>query len=268
MTVMETVSTRCRPSARPPREPPPHGRCVLVNVGSWLDEYDRDARLVPALLAILPLVLAAIGLGLEGNPIVASVAAVLIGVGVPMVVAKQVGDRGRALEATLFAGWGAPPTTLILVPPMNEPTGEIQRQRRTRLERLSGVSLPLSPIPNASEIEKYQAAVRWLIEHTRDRAKFPVVWSELKSYGFERNALAIRIFGLLASGVATAALLAASVAGASGADLAVVSNGALGSVCAIVGLWWLRVPSANRVRMAADRYAERLLDASALLSSS
>ena len=159
--------------------------------GSWLDEYDREARLVPALLTILPLSLAAIGLGFEDNAILVSVIAVLLTVGVPMVVAKQVADRGRVIEAALFAKWGAPPTTLMLVTPTDGPVGEILRQRRARLEGGSGISLPTNPALADSAIETYQAAVRWLIENTRDHTKFPVVWAELKNYGFDRNTLGL-----------------------------------------------------------------------------
>lgn len=233
--------------------------------GSWLDEYDREARLVPALLTILPLSLAAIGLGFEDNAILVSVIAVLLTVGVPMVVAKQVADRGRVIEAALFAKWGAPPTTLMLVTPTDGPVGEILRQRRARLEGGSGISLPTNPALADSAIETYQAAVRWLIENTRDHTKFPVVWAELKNYGFDRNTLGLRILGQVTSALGVLALSAGATAGALGADASVWPNVVLASVCTAVGLWWWRVPSEHRVRTAADRYAERLLDASALL---
>jgi len=235
-----------------------------VNWGSWLDEYDREARLVPALLAILPLALTAIGLGVQDNAILVSVIAALLAVGVPMVVAKQVADRGRTIEAALFARWGAPPTTLMLVPPAEGPMGEILRQRRARLEQASGISLPTNPALTDSALETYQAAVRWLIENTRDRTRFPVVWAELKTYGFERNALGMRSTALCSSCLGVAVMVAAAIAGALGADLSVGVNVVLAGACALVGLWWWRVPSESRVRAAADRYAARVLDTSAV----
>jgi hypothetical protein len=238
-----------------------------VSWGSWLDEYDREARLVPALLAILPLALAAIGLGFNDNPILLTVVGVLVAVGAPMVVAKQVADRGRAVEEALYVKWGAPPTTLMLVPPSDEPIGEILQQRRARLEQASGISLPTDPTLTDVATEKYQAAVRWLIENTRDHNTFPVVWSELKTYGFERNSLGLRRAGILSSLAGILALIAGAVAGAYGAPLSVSATVVLAGACAVVGLWWWRVPSEDRVRTAADRYAARLLDAAALLSS-
>src|SRR5215218_4103235 len=206
-----------------------------MNWGNWLDEYDREARLVPALVAILPLVLTAIGLGLENNMILASVIAALLAVGVPMIVAKQVADRGRAVEAKLFTKWGAPPTTLMLVPPADGPSGEIQRQRRARLEKASGISLPTNPALTGSEVETYQAAVRWLVENTRDHTRFPVVWAELKTYGFGRNALGLRSIALFTSALGVLALTAGATAGALGAHLSVGTNAALSAVCALAG---------------------------------
>ena len=236
-----------------------------MNWGSWLDEYDREARLVPALLVILPLVLVATGLGFDNNPIVISVVGVLLAVGAPMVVAKQVADRGRAVEKTLFSKWGGPPTTLMLVPPADGTIGDIRQQRRARLEQVSGITLPTSPTLDGSTIETYQVAVRWLIENTRERTKFPVVWSELKTYGFERNALGVRGVGMMTSGISAFILLGLTVAAAYGANFSVITSALLTAVVAVVGFWWWRIPGEGRVRTAADRYAERILDASALL---
>jgi hypothetical protein len=236
-----------------------------VNWGSWLDEYDREARLVPALLSIFPLVLVAIGFGVQDNPVLASIIAVLFTLGAPMVAAKQVADRGRAVEQTLIAKWGAPPTTLQLVPKSDGQGGELLRQRRDRLERVSGISLPTGPELTDSTVQTYEAAVRWLIENTRDRAKFPVVWAELKTYGFERNALGLRTLAMTTSGCGVLALCVGAVAGSRGADVSVGTTAALAGVCALVGLWRCRVPNETRVRRAADRYAERVLDTTAAL---
>src|SRR5688572_7654714 len=96
-TATASSSTPCPRSGRLPRDTQARDeRAPAVNWGSWLDEYDREARLVPALLAVLPLAFAVIGLGFEDNPLLLSIVGALVGVGVPMVVAKQVADRGRA----------------------------------------------------------------------------------------------------------------------------------------------------------------------------
>jgi hypothetical protein len=237
-----------------------------MNWGSWLDEYDREARLVPALLALLPLVLAAVGLGFEKNAILVTVVGILLAVGLPMIVAKQVANRGRALEESLFAKWGGPPTTLALLLPAIGPAGEVLRQRRARLEHLTGIGLPTASTLTHTDADVYKAAVRWLIENTRDRSKFPVVWAELKSYGFERNLLGMRTVGVITSAISAVALAIGLVAGARGANLSVATNATLMAVCIGAGLSWWFVPRETRVRVAANRYADRLLDASAGLT--
>lgn len=236
-----------------------------MNWGSWLDEYDREARLAPAMLALLPLALIAIGLGMENNAILTSVVAALLAVGAPVILAKQVADRGRVIEASLFAKWGAPPTTLMLVRPVEGASRYIQQQRRTRLEKACGISLPTNPVLSDADLETYQAALRWLVENTRDHTRFPVVWAELKAYGFERNTLGLRTMALFTAAIGVLTLTAGAITGTLSADLSPRPNLALAATCALAGLWWWRVPSESRVRAAADRYAERILDTTAIL---
>jgi hypothetical protein len=232
-----------------------------VNRGSWLDEYDREARLVPALFALVPVVLAGVGLGFADNLLLGAGTGILITVGAPMLVAKQVANRGRHLEKSLFAAWGGPPTTLKLVPPADAPLGEIRKQRRDRLEQATGITLPTSSTLNLVDAETYQAAVYWLITNTRDHVRFPVVWTELKSYGFERNLLGLRPLGLASSAASVMALAAGLVAGLLGAEVASIPLAILCAVCVAIGLAWWFGPNEQRVRVVADRYAERLLDA-------
>jgi hypothetical protein len=231
-----------------------------MNWRSWLDEHDREARLVPALFILAPLLVAAIGLGFADNPLLGAVIGVLSAVGAPILVAKQAANRGRALEKSLFAAWGGPPTTLALVPPADAPMGEIHKQRRDRLERATDIALPTSSTLTPTDAETYQAAVHWLITNTRDHARFPVLWAELKSYGFERNLLGLRPLGLASSAISALLLAAGLVAGALGADVALAPLAILCAVCVAIGLAWWFIPNEQRVRVTADRYAERLLD--------
>lgn len=236
---------------------------------SWLDEYDREARLVPALFALVPVVLAAVGLGFADNPLLGASIGILIAAGAPMLVAKQVANRGRDLEKTLFTGWGGPPTTLKLMPPADALLGEIRKQRRERLEQATGITLPTSSTLNPTDAETYQAAVYWLITNTRDHLRFPVIWTELKSYGFERNLLALRPLGLASSAASVIALAAGGViVGLLGAEVALAPLAILCAVCSAIGLAWWLGPNEQRVRVVAGRYAERLLDATNALTQS
>jgi hypothetical protein len=44
--------------------------------------------------------------------------------------------------------------------------------------------------------EAYEAGARWLREHTRDTARFALLFKENINYGFQRNALGLRWIGL------------------------------------------------------------------------
>ena len=49
--------------------------------------------------------------------------------------------------------------------------------------------------------EVYQSGVRWLLNHTRpeDNKKFDLIFKENVAYGFRRNALGVKAFGLVIS---------------------------------------------------------------------
>src|SRR5208282_1928984 len=54
--------------------------------------------------------------------------------------------------------------------------------------------------PEAAD-EVYQSGVRWLLNHTRpeDNKKFDLIFKENVAYGFRRNALGMKWFGLIVS---------------------------------------------------------------------
>jgi len=101
----------------------------------------------------------------------------------------------------------------------------------------------------------YEAAVAVLKEHTRDISQHPMVHHENASYGFRRNTLGLRPFGILASLTGLGAALVAAVA--------VPGDIAAFLVAAFIDLllllfWWGTVTQAW-VRRAAEAYADALL---------
>jgi hypothetical protein len=42
----------------------------------------------------------------------------------------------------------------------------------------------------------YNSAIRWLLEYTRDKEKFPLVFIELAAYGFRRNLYGLKPYGI------------------------------------------------------------------------
>ena len=175
----------------------------------------------------------------------------------------------------MWASWGGAPTTHLLR--LRDPSNNLTLRRlRAKLEDLVGYRLPTKQEekadPDGADRE-YERAVSFLREATRDRSKFPLVFSENTHYGFRRN-----LWGLKTYGVAIASLAAIG----SWAMLLLLSLGIppsevwldilvhnpdrqvitrlIGSIIntVIVGLW-IFVVKPQWVKVAADAYAERLL---------
>ena len=229
--------------------------------GYWLDDYERSARLMPGLLAIAPIVVAALGFGVPAAIWPSSIGAALAVIVGPVLLAKYVRSRGLAREDKLYRRWGAPPTTLLLRPPPSG-AGAILAQRRAHVERVTGVELPSHA--HNDDPETYQAAILILRSKTGDHARFPTVFAELKGYGFERNLLGIKPEGLVLSGFATLALgVAAIIDALRDTSLNLTSLTIAFVAAALLVIFWTTWPNPRRVRRAGDKYAERLIDAAA-----
>jgi hypothetical protein len=102
----------------------------------------------------------------------------------------------------------------------------------------------------------YETAVDVLKECTRDTSQFPLVSTENARYGFRRNMLGLRPFGLASSllGLIVAIVAAASITASRSAFLA----DAVIDLLLLLVFWWKTVTRAW-VRRQAEAYAEALL---------
>lgn len=233
----------------------------------WLDEYERSARLAPGLIALLPLPILVTAFGLRQNPIIAILVSLLVAVGGPLVLAKFVRSRGRALEKNLYQEWGGPPTTLLLTPRNPNDFSAILAQRRSNVEKVTGQTLPTSPSPNDEDAQAiYGAAVAVLRQKTYDHKAYPLIFAENKSYGFERNVLGVRMQGIC---LACAGFIASAIGGGLAASHEFnASSTALISAAIILiplNIFWIFWPTKTRVYDAANLYAQQLLDAAVTL---
>jgi hypothetical protein len=110
--------------------------------------------------------------------------------------------------------------------------------------------------------DAYASACRWLREHTRDAKKYPRIADENISYGFRRNSLGSRSYGMTI----------AAISGISAAALMIMFMIYLGQLVSVLHLssfaldlaflwYWLIVVKPEWVRDAADAYARALLAA-------
>ena len=243
-------------------------------VASITDPYDRQARLFPALLALLPLFVTVGSIYGPKLSALTNLMTVVIACGGLYLLAQISRDRGKALEGKLFAEWGGKPSTQLLR--HRDPSIEAATKARYHafLSRKLGQALPDSSQesndPKAAD-DVYQSAVRWLLNHTTDHERFQLLFKENISFGFRRNALGLKPIALfLAVACVVFVLVKYDVVTASGWSngfLAKLPDEAwLSLVASLAGAGiWIAFFNKQAVRVAAFTYAETLLRACDML---
>jgi hypothetical protein len=217
------------------------------------------ARLAPAMIAAVP-ALALTGFGaFTAN---SSVRAVTVVAGaVAIAVAGLVRGAGRRIEPALWASWGGSPT-LQRLRWRTRDAGVVERLHERMRSRL-GATLPNAREEVADPLkadQRYEEALTTLRTRTRDRQKFHLVVHENVEYGFRRNSLGIRRYGL---GIAVGSCALSLFLSARSEDW---RQWLISAVIALFGvIYWAKVVTPGWVRAAAELYADRLLEAIDLL---
>jgi hypothetical protein len=242
-----------------------------VNVFS-LDRYQWQARLVPGLLALLPVAVTITALGLRHAPVVSVIISLLSLAGGPVLLAEFVRGLGLQAQEKLWKSWGGAPTTIALR--LREPTANsIQRDiRRRAVQKVTGIQLASTRRESANPDHADQAidaAISRVRELTRHDERFYMVQAENQGYGFQRNFYAVRWVGrtvaLLGLLVTLGFMLWPVI---SGEHLDLQTAYVLGLAAnALIGLGWCLLPSAKQVRRGADKYVHQLLEAATTLAA-
>jgi hypothetical protein len=229
-----------------------------------LDEYDRNARLKPALMVILPASLTIAGLGAGFSAAGGVLSGSLTAIGFTYVLAQLARDWGKRKEPQLFSAWDGKPTTAKLRhrnPAANPHT--LGRYHKIA-SRLIGKPLPTiaeeQADPRSADLI-YESVGDCLREKTRDKKTFPLIFKELVSYGFRRNLWGMKPFGVVLACVCIAVQLVILTREiliqhpiAATPVLMTLAN-------VLLLLGWLFIVGPNWVRVPADAYGDRLLAA-------
>ena len=227
------------------------------------DSYSIRARIFPVYVTATPVILtlaAVLPQGLE-LPLAGAAAIALAPLSF---LASQVGaDFGKRLEAELWLKWGGPPTTRFL----RHGNTEFNRVTRERIHKKLhsfGLHIPSDDERQQNEHNTdsyWEACTEELILRTRDKKKFPLVFKGLTEYGYRRNLLGLKPFGLpiclLACVVCVFQLWITS---STGSSLAVGVSATLLSFALLAT--WLFWVTGNTVAISSKRYARFLLEAS------
>jgi hypothetical protein len=174
---------------------------VIDFIEKNFDDYNRKARLTPALLVGLPLTL--IALALFPNEIWSwgGVISLLAWFGMLRLLAQLARDMGKAKEDELYTAWDGKPTTYLLR--YRNAQNKVKLARwHSKLHDLTGQQLPsqseeLAEPDIADQV--YDTCVRFLIAKTRDHSKFSLLYEENCNYGFRRNLLGMKLLGIITS---------------------------------------------------------------------
>jgi hypothetical protein len=225
-----------------------------------LDEYAVKARVFPAFLVLLPLGICAAQFVGFGSAIVAACSAFGGTALLSFVLAQWSRDAGKLKEQSLYRRWGGMPTTTYLRHRNQTVSATVRTRRHQRLQRLApDLILPSvrAEADNPDEAdERYEAATKVLIQRTRDKEKYGVLFQELIDYGFRRNTWGLK-------GSAITLLIFVMVLDA--AFIAFHFHSAYNSITLMLFVGclavWILFVTPDWVYRAARCYAERLFDA-------
>jgi hypothetical protein len=238
----------------------------------WLDKYERQARLVPGVVALLPVAITVTALGLRHASVVSVIVSLLSLAGGPIVLADTVRSLGLKAQSKLWASWGGPSTTIALR--LREATSNaVQRDIwRTAVQKVTGIKLvsERGESSNAGRADQtIEAAVSRVRELTRDDRRFYMVQVENRGYGYRRNLYAMRTIGRTIAFFCSLVIVGFALwplAGGKNMDFQLAY--VLGVVIdVLIALGWYLLPSSGRVREAADKYAYQLFQAAVTLSA-
>lgn len=237
----------------------------------WLDEYERQARLAPGVLALLPVAVVVVIYGVSFSPLVTSLGSLLFLAGGPLLLAETVRHQGRKIQEDIWQSWGGSSTTRKLrlcESSQNTVRREAWRTAISSVTKIELQSLRSEKANPERADETIELAVSKLRDRTRDSVKFPRVKKENRSYGFQRNIYGIRWFGRLVSVGALLLVLTYLLWVYQGVGWSILgfSNFAAFASLVMFLFFWLLVPSLGRVKSAADAYADELLNAAILIA--
>ena len=171
----------------------------------FLDHYEIRARLQPALLTLFPVFYTVAVTYPELYTIVNSLIALVTACGVLVLFSHLCRSGGLKLEKRLFAI-----NDQLLMPSvrwMRHDDHHLEAPTKKRYCSFFQTSIPSLNWPSAEDEarasdaanEVYRSANRWLIQKTRDRARFELLYKELVNYGFRRNLRGAKAVGIILS---------------------------------------------------------------------
>lgn len=233
-------------------------------LSSLFDEFSLSARVRPALLALLPLIVVTYISAPSLYNIVAMLFSIIVACGLVTALAHYARHQGRITEKRLYASWGGKPTTMML----RKADTTLDPYTKTRYHKYLAEQIDGWAAPSVEDEQKsqdttdklYDSAVRWLLEKARDKKQYRLLFKENISYGFRRNSRGIKRFGTVCSLVSLTLIFVSIYPSTEYLNIKKYILEYSSSVFSIIMLvWWLVVVNDAWVKDSAESYALRLL---------
>lgn len=237
-----------------------------------LDLYTLKARVAPVMIVALPLVLTAVCWRADELAQWQTVWSIILASGGGILLGEFGRTRGKALELKLYASWGGRPTTRMLRWRSSTNLELLKRYRRNIGRIVPDVQMPTEEQEAkdpATADSVYDAVTKTLISKTRNKRKYDLVFKENCSYGFRRNLWGLKPYGAIVTVLAlvvTATLILMDLIESRQMTSVETLQVACLAVASILAYAWLCVIKPSWIRVAADAYAERLLEATEVLA--
>lgn len=224
-----------------------------------LDRYDRNARLYPAFLCLLPLfVVIALWLPKVWT-LLGGLVSVVIGCGLIYFLAQIVRYLGRGIEKQLGDRVGRARSAVLLSHADTFIPSDTKARYHQYL-RDHGINVPnveLERTDPAAANQGFRSAVDWLLEHTRPNAKASMLHSENIAYGFRRNLLGLKPIAIIL--LVLAILANAYLIIANDDQARMIAAGVVELFLLLALVAWIYVVRAGFVEDASVAYGQRFL---------
>jgi hypothetical protein len=248
---------------------------MTIDLDKLFDPYSLRARLYPALLMLSPAIAAYLAWSLPDESTRSFLVGLAVGFGVLYLLADFARTSGKRVQPKLIKAWGGWPTTIMLRHTDTTLSPETKRRYHEILAKKLGIGTMPTPGEEREEPkradEKYDAGVALLRARCRGPS-YPLVEKENATFGFRRNLLGLKAYGIV---LASATLLIPAAVSLwndhfdlASAERAVVTTyftlapaalGALGwSVVAVVA--WVVVVTPEWVLGGGFQYARALIE--------
>jgi hypothetical protein len=229
-----------------------------------IDAYTIRARLLPAILGAAP-ALAALLLLISWKSLeLSNIVATLAGLGLIYALSDWARKAGKDIEPRIYAEMGGKPSVTMMFRSDDAIDQASKDRYRTFLAGKVNRPEPTAMLEHrnpAAASDFYELTGTWLRENTRDTKRFPILFSELVTYGFRRNLLGVK-WPALALNVAVVLICAGLLWYLWPVDIAHGMAARIVVVLVIAmahALYFLLLVSPDGVRAAARTYARQLI---------